>query len=182
MWSFSSFPRSGNYITPKDEIEHGRALLECMWADLQKVAPRAKCFNLLGNHDSRIVKRVLASLPEVESLLDLRSIFHFKGVETSKAERDELIISDVLFQHGFRTKLGDHCRANAMKTVCGHSHQGGVVYQRLGKKIIWELNCGYLADPESEALSYTRQRRISNWTLGIGIIDHLGPRFVPYNE
>lgn len=180
MFSFSRFPRSSNYITPKDEIEYGRAILEDLWRRLQKASPKAKCFQLMGNHDSRVLKQIIATLPAAESLLDLRPIFSFKGVETLPSERDELFINGICFMHGFRSKLGDHAVHNAQSTVCGHSHQGGVVYRRLGDKIIWELNAGYLADANSEALSYTRQRRISNWTLGCGYIDGLGPRFIPF--
>lgn len=180
MFSFSAFPRSLDYVKPKDEIEHGRVILECLWHDLQKASPKARCYQLTGNHDARVLKRVISTLPALECLIDLGSLFSFKGVKTLKSERDELFIDDLCFMHGFRSKLGDHSRHNGMKTIVGHSHQGGVVYQRLGDKIIWELNAGYLADPNSEALSYTRQRRISNWTTGVGLIDELGPRFIPY--
>lgn len=181
MFSFSSFPRSSDYIKPSDEIEHGRALLECLWSDLQKASPKASCYQLMGNHDARILKRVLSSLPEVESLLDFRPIFSFKGVRTLKSERDELFIGDICFMHGFRSKLGDHAKHNGMKTVCGHSHHGGVVYHRLGDKILWELNAGFLADTDSAVFNYTRQRKISNWTIGCGLIDEHGPRFIPFS-
>lgn len=50
-------------------------------------------------------------------------------------------------------------------------------FKRIGGKTLYELNAGYLGDPESKALSYT-PTKITNWTLGWGYIDEDGPRFV----
>ena len=112
--------------------------------------------------------------------LDLRSLYDFPGVEMSKSERDELFIDKICFMHGFRTKLGDHARHNGCNTVTGHSHRGGVVYMRLGKKTIWEANAGTICDEASEPLSYTRQSKLSTVTQGCTLIDHLGARFVAF--
>lgn len=182
MFSFGRFPRSLSVIAPKDEVSRGREEAEVMWRWLSRLSPKAKLFQLMGNHDERPLKKILTTFPEAESLLRVKELFEFHDVETLKAERDELIIDKILFMHGFRSKLGDHARHNHMSTVCGHSHQGGSVFMRLGDKTIFELNCGYIADPHCEALSYTRQRRISNWTQGVGLIDANGPRFIPFEN
>lgn len=182
LYSFSRFPRSLNHLTPKAELEWARSDAMDMWERLRKAAPAAKRFQLKGNHDERVSKIVIAKAPEIEHLLDVHSIFKFKDVETVESERDELILGDILFMHGFRSKLGQHTVHNNMNTVCGHTHQGGVVYQRLGKKTIWELNCGFIADTNSHVMSYTRQRHISKWTQGVGLIDENGPRFIPFEN
>jgi predicted phosphodiesterase len=181
MYSWSKYPRTLNLITPKKELELGMKMAYQMWENLRKASPKSKCYQIYGNHDERPMLRLMEKAPELESLIDFKSIFTFPGVETSNSQRDELIIGDILFQHGFRSKLGDHARHNGMNTVCGHSHKGGVFYMRLGEKTIWELNAGYLAKEDSTPLGYTKQRRISTWTLGVGFIDHLGPRFIPFD-
>lgn len=178
-YSFSRFPRTLSTSSPKQEMEQAYADANAMWLTLKTIAPKAKKYQLKGNHDERIIKKILAQLPEIESLIPWEDIFGFKGVQTIEKERDELIIEDIIFHHGYRSKLGDHARHNGMSTVVGHSHRGGVVFLRLGDRVIWELNGGHLADESAGALSYTRQRLVSTWTMGVGLIDHLGPRFVP---
>lgn len=181
LFSFSKFPRSLNVMTPKKELELGQKMAYQMWENLRRASPRSKYFQLLGNHDERPIKRLLEKTPELESLLNIKAIYEFPHVETMHSERDELIIGDILFMHGFR-KHGDHVKHNGMNTVCGHSHRGGVVYQRLGNKTLWELNAGYVALEDSVPLGYTKQRRISTWTQGVAVIDALGPRFIPFKN
>ncbi len=180
LFSFSRFPRSFNHLTPKEELEDGLGMIADFWERVKKLSPKSKCIQLLGNHDERLNKSVLVSLPAAESLLNVKTLLTFPKVETISSEREEVIIDDIMLMHGYRSKLGDHAWHNGMKTICGHSHQGGVVFHRLGDKVIWELNAGFLADAESHALSYTRQKRISKWTLGCGYVDELGPRFIPF--
>lgn len=181
MFSFSKYPRTQNIMTPHQELEKGQRMAIKMWSTLLKTAPDAKCYQLLGNHDSRVMKRVIESVPEAETLIDFSSLFRFEGVTTMKSDREELIIDDILFMHGFRGH-GDHMKHNNMTTVCGHSHHGGVIFARLGKKIIFELNAGFLAEENSRALSYGQQKKISRWTLGCGFIDEWGPRFIPFGD
>lgn len=181
MFSFSKYPRTQNVMTPKQELERGMKMARTMWAKLTFILPDAKCYQLLGNHDIRPLKRVIESAPEAETLLDFSSLFRFDGVTTMKSDRDELIIDDILFMHGYR-RHGDHMKHNNMTTVCGHSHHGGVVFSRHGKKIIYELNAGFLAEESSKPLSYGQQRKISRWTLGCGFIDEWGPRFIPFGD
>lgn len=180
LYAFSKYPRSLDLMTPKQEINEGLEVTCRMWRELRKASPKSKCFQMIGNHDSRPVKRLIEKTPELERFLDLSSLYDFPNVTMVPSERDELIIGDILFMHGFRSKLGDHARHNGKNTVCGHSHRGGVVYHRLGDKTLWELNAGFLANEKSYALSYTRQAKISTWTQGVGLIDELGPRFIPF--
>lgn len=179
LFSFGKYPRSLDHITPKQEVTSARAEAEAFWQKIKNILPNAECYQMLGNHDSRKSKRVLECLPEIYHLASSKELWRFQGVHTMDSERDELIIDNICYQHGFRTKLGDHAKHNLISTVCGHSHVGGVIFFRYKEKILFELNAGFLADDTSFALSYTQQRRLSKWTLGLGIIDHLGPRFSP---
>lgn len=180
LFSFSRFPKTMSYMTPKEELERGLEMAADFWHRVHKASPRSKCFQLLGNHDERLSKAILTQLPAAESLISIKGLLTFPRVETMNSEREELVIGDTIVMHGFRSKLGDHAWHNGMNTICGHSHHGGVAYHRLGEKTIWELNAGFLADAESFALSYTRQKRISKWTLGCGFVSELGPMFIPF--
>jgi hypothetical protein len=179
MLSHGKFPRSLNVYTPKDEMNEGRKMAAEMWSKIKEVAPKAECHQVLGNHDIRPMKRIIEAYPEAELFMDFEKWFKFDGVTTHSDIRQELIINGICFIHGYRTKLGDHRDFNKMSTVVGHSHLGGVNFRSYGSQILFELNAGYLGDPESKALSYTSQK-IVNWTHGLGVIDEHGPRFIHF--
>lgn len=182
LLSFSKFPRRLIH-TPKDEIEEARQLALSMWDRLQRASPRnAKCFQLKGNHDQRAYKRVLEKLPEIECLIDFKSLWSFSRVETIYDDQQTLELKRIHFLHGFRTKIGDHLKQLEFKNcVTGHLHRGGVVYHRLDTgKIVWEANAGYIGDPFSEALNYRNTKRFFSWTHGCLVIDEQGPKFIPY--
>lgn len=183
LYAFSKFPRSYNVMTPAAEMKKGRHVLEDFWKAIRGAAGKsADLYQLKGNHDSRMAKRMIAALPEFESFLGKCSdLWEFPGVETVAAERDELILDDICYMHGYR-KHGDHVRYNLMSTVCGHSHVGGVIYVPHKGQTLFELNAGYLGNAKTTALSYTNQAKISKWTLGVGLIDSWGPRFIPVGK
>ena len=178
MFSQGRWAHSYDLITPKAEIELGRKQAEEFWRVLQKRCPNAKCFQLIGNHDERPMKRLIEKAPEIASLVDFSHLWKFDGVQTMRTERDELVLDDIIFMHGFRSKLGDHARYNQKSTVCGHSHKGGVVYFPVKDRIIFELNAGYMGDADEVPLQYTKQK-LTQWTHGFAIIDQYGPRFCP---
>lgn len=181
FFSYGRWPRKLEVISPKDEYRKAREYAERFWQRLQKIQPKASCYQILGNHDERPLKAILDRAPEFHHIAHdaLREFFTFPGVSTQPSERDELLLHGILFHHGYRAKLGDHCRHNRQNTVNGHSHTGGVYMERFGDSVIWELNAGYLGDPCSVPMGYTRQRIVAKWTHGIGVIDTLGPRFIP---
>jgi hypothetical protein len=179
MLSHGKFPRSLNVYTPKDEMNEGRKMALDMWAKIKEVAPKAECHQVLGNHDIRPMKRIIEAYPEAELFMDFEKWFKFDGVTTHSDIRQELIINGICFIHGYRSKLGDHRDFNKMSTVVGHSHLGGVNFKNYGSEILFELNAGYIGDPESKALSYTSQK-IVNWTHGLGVIDSFGARFIHF--
>jgi metallophosphoesterase superfamily enzyme len=176
LYSFSKYDRSLNLMTPAQEVNRGRDQAARLWQRLRQAAPTAACYQLLGNHDERLAKRLISALPEAETLFDFRSLWAFDGVET--VAEPELLLRGVVYMHGFR-KHGDHVRHNLRSTVVGHSHQGGVVFQRVGGKTLFELNAGYIALSTALPFAYRMQRRFCRWTPGVGVIDSLGPRFIP---
>lgn len=179
LYSYGRFPRSLNVMTPAQEIKQGTKAIEDLWWSVRDAAGKGvECWQLRGNHDMRMAKQIASSLPEVEGLMP--DLWKFEGVTTMPAERDELIIEGVCYMHGYR-RFGDHVRYNLMSTVCGHSHTGGVVYMPHKNHTLFELNCGYLGNPKSTALSYTAQAKISKWTHGLGVIDEYGPRFISFD-
>lgn len=181
QYSASKFPRSLNLYTPKAEFELAREGGIKMWADVHAAAPKAECFQLTGNHDVRAAKRIMEAWPAGEHLIEpvMRQLFTFDGVKTIYDPTEELQIGSILFIHGYLGQLGAHRDYNQSNVVCGHTHRGSVAYRAIAEKTLWELNVGLLGDPYSKALSY-RPQKIHNWTLGIGIIDSYGPRFVSF--
>ncbi len=178
FYAFSRYPRSLNLLTPQQEIKSGRRVAEDLWEDVQAAAgKKVECFQLMGNHDSRLAKRIAEALPEVEGMVP-KGLWTFDGVTTIESEREELILDGVVYMHGYR-KHGDHVKYNLMSTVHGHHHTGGVVFLPVKNKILFELDAGYLANFKSPAMSYGMQSRVTKWTHGVGVIDADGPRFVP---
>jgi DNA repair exonuclease SbcCD nuclease subunit len=182
FWSFSRYAKSLSLITPADEIRKGREEAASMWAALQSAARGARCYQLLGNHDDRMLNGVMKKAPEIEAVLDVldyKSLWRFPGVQTQPDSRTELVLDGIYFQHGHRSKLGDHALYNLAPTVVGHSHRGGVAYFRYRDQILWELNAGYVAWQDSAVMQYTSQKE-SKSTPGVGLIDEDGPRFIPF--
>lgn len=181
MYAASKFPRSLNVYTPDDEEDAGRAGAEEMWKTVKRLVPAAECFQLLGNHDLRPVRRTMETAPIVERAVKkhLEGLMTFDGVTTIQDARQELIIDGVMHIHGYRTQLGAHRDYAVMNSACGHSHKGGTVFRRFRGQTFWELNAGFGGDAESKALGYTPQK-IHDCTLGLGFYDEFGPRFIPF--
>jgi hypothetical protein len=183
MYAHSKFPSSPNVYTPKQEEELARKNLEVFWKGCQEAAPKAKCVMLLGNHAVRPIKRVLESVPSLEHWAEayLKNLLAFPGVETVMDPREEYMIADIAFIHGFKGGLGVHRDHLMRNTVLGHLHVGSVTFRNLRDTTLWELNAGFAADPHSKGLTYTPSKT-TGWTLGFGYIDKHGPRFIPYRD
>ncbi len=178
MYSWAKFPRSHMLYTPKAEIELGRQMAEAMWNKLHEILPKARCYQIVGNHDVRPLKKVLELAPEMEVFVEFGRWYQFEGVHTVMDPREWLVVKGIKFTHGHLSGLGSHARREMESVVCGHTHTGGVWYSKIGNRVIFELNAGYLGDPESRPLSYTVKKTVG-WTLGVGLIDQWGPRFIP---
>lgn len=182
MYAFSKYPRSQNIYSPKDEESLAREGLVNFWKRMELDNPGAKRTMLLGNHDIRPVKRALESNGSFEHIVEkhLKEIMTFDNVETIYDSREEYEASGILFHHGFLSGLGKHRDYTHSNIVVGHTHKGGVSYRRIKGQTLWELNAGFLGDPEAKALSYTALKKNTDYTLGWGWIDKYGPRFIHY--
>jgi predicted phosphodiesterase len=178
QYVFSRYPRNLSYITPEEEVSRGLKEARAFWARVRRLAPRARCYQLIGNHDVRLAKRIAEKLPELKSVVNPLEMYQFPGVTTMKDDRAELRLNGMVFHHGYLSKLGDHAKQFMKPTVVGHSHRGGVVWHGPG---LWELNAGFLADESLLPLNYG-SKKTSNWTLGYGLIDAYGPRFIPITK
>jgi hypothetical protein len=176
----SKFPRNPSVMTPAEELERAREMLEGFWHRVREAAPRAKCYQLLGNHDARPLKRALDRAPELLEFIlpSVRAFHQFEGVTTIEDPSEELILNGIVFQHGYHSRLGYHATRNATSTVHGHTHHGGVWFRSDSRGTIWELDAGCLVDEGHPAFSYRMQKKLDGITRGVGIIDPLGPRFV----
>lgn len=179
-FSFSRFARSHNICTPKQEVEEAREMALNFWKNITEASPKSRKIQLRGNHEQRILSQTLDRFPEIYSIVSRSEadLLKFKGVETIEDAREETEIEGVIYTHGYLTQLGAHCKHMLKPVVHGHSHRGGTVFYNLGGKLIWELDCGYIADNTQVPLQYG-MTKTTLWTTGYGIIDKRGPRFVP---
>lgn len=180
QFSHSRFPASRNYYKPDEEMEMGRKQASEFWSGLKNSCPSAQCYQITGNHDLRALKSVLQNAPSLESLVreSLVKLYEFGGVTTIHDYREELVIQDVMFHHGYMNRTGQQRDLVMQNLVSGHTHRGEVSYRALKDKTIWHLNAGFVGDSESKAMTYTPQKT-TGWTLGWGWIDSYGPRFIP---
>lgn len=179
MYSHAKFPRSHNQFTPRDEMRMARESNVAFWKEVKQHCPKAKCVQMMGNHDVRPMKRVMEAYPEAEDWIKkaLEENFTFDGVRTIFDPREELMIGDIAIFHGYRSKLGEHRDYTLYNCINGHTHRGGTVFRKIRGSVIWELNSGFAGDPEAKGLTYTPQR-INEWTPGFGFIWPWGPQFI----
>lgn len=178
-YAFSRYPRSHDIMTPKEELSEARLAAEALWKNLRKAAGnRTKLIQLMGNHDVRPKARLQEKYPEIASLLDIDHLWKFKDVHTIMDDRCKFEIEGVIYTHGFRSKLGDHMKFLGKSVVRGHSHRAGVVFLNQWDKLLFEMECGYLADDKAEPLKYTHTQQAA-WIQAVGFVDEHGPRIIP---
>lgn len=178
MYAHSKFPRNQDLCTPKEEICEAREGAENFWNNVKKMSASIRRIQILGNHDSRPSKRIQERYPEIAHLSGIDDLFEFPGVESVLDTRCEFQIDGVIYTHGHFTRHGQHAAYYLKSVVHGHTHRGNVSFQKVHGKIFWELDCGHLADEGSEPLQY-QATKTTKWTRGFGIVDSLGPRFIP---
>lgn len=179
FYSHSKFPRSHNLFTPKEEETLARKLNAEFWIEIQKLSPKSKCYQNLGNHDLRPLKRQLEAMPTMEHWIEkyMGELFSFEGVETNMDPRKELIIGGIMIHHGFKSKLGDHRDYNLQSSISSHTHRPGIVYRTVRGQPIFEMNTGYAGDPEAKGLTYTPTKTVE-WVQSFGVTDADGPRII----
>lgn len=184
LYAFSKYVRSRNLYTPKAETEMARSLAEKMWATLRHRCPDAHLFQVVGNHDERVAKRLMESLPELEHLAlpaIEEKLFSFpeQGVITQTGMHEELIIDDTVYIHG-SLQLSKHAPRYGCNVVAGDKHKGELKLHSNISGSFWELTVGWLGNIHAPVYGYRQQRKLVDTNLGVGIVDHLGPRFVPF--
>lgn len=179
FYAYSKFPRSHITLNPKEEIDQGTKQLSDMWKTIQNIAPKASCHMILGNHDIRAHKRLIEQCPTLEPLIDLKPLFTFDGVETNHSTRNPLVIDNITYTHGHRSKSIQHLQDFESNVVHGHTHNGGLSYQKYNGKWYWVLDCGYLGDETKKIFHYTAVKSLK-WSKGIGYISKHGPHWIPF--
>lgn len=179
MYAHSRFPKSQNIYKPEEEEILAREGAEDFWGQVCKDNPNAKKYQIMGNHDERPVKQTLSLQPTMEHVVKrhLKKLMTFDGVELIFDYREVLKIDGVGFHHGYLSQLGAHRDSFLENMVVAHTHKGGVSTRRIRNQVLFELNVGFMGDPESKAMSYTPTKQ-ENYTLGFGYIDRFGPRFI----
>jgi predicted phosphodiesterase len=173
QYVFSSFSRSLQ-VTALEEIEHGLELAVKMWADMQNIVPRAKCFQLLGNHDVRMAKRIAEKMPELSEFFSHKDLYKFEDVKVCQSDRDYIEIDGVVYVHGWLSKSLDHAKYFGKPVVHGHRHRPCIEYDR---KELWSMDVGYMANSKSLPLQYTSSK-FTKWTTSCGVVEDGLPRII----
>lgn len=179
MYAQAKFSKSHDVMTPKEELEAGLGYYQEFWATIKKTTKRnCRRVQLGGNHTDRPAKLAMEKAPELLPFLNIKKNFNLPGVEVHMDSRHELLIEGVLYIHGWLSNSFAHARYFNRPVVHGHLHSAGMEMINMHEKVLWSLNCGYLADPHALPLLY-RATRTEKWVHGFGVIDKEGPRFVP---
>lgn len=172
QYVFSKYTRKMG-ITPEKDIKDGLKAAQNMWKAVKKAAPRAKCYQILGNHDVRLSKRISERLPELEPFFGVSQLYQFKGVTVLSSDRDYLEIGGVIYIHGWLSKSIDHAKHFNKPTVHGHRHRPCIEVD--GN--IWSMDCGFIADEKSVPLNYTMSK-LTKWRMACGIVENKKPRLI----
>jgi predicted phosphodiesterase len=173
VYVFSKYSKSLGITTAMDVVR-GLEIATEFWETIRKLQPNAKCIQLLGNHDTRVSKRISERLPELEALFNFTDKYKFEGVTTLKSDRDYLEIGGVVYVHGWLSKSIDHAKYFNRPCVHGHTHRASIEFDRPD---LWSMSCGFLADKDSLPLQYT-QSKFSKWTTASGLIINEKPRLL----
>jgi len=181
FFSQSRFPKKPlERMSASDEIADGLATAEEFWKVLGLKAPKAKLIQLLGNHDVRPVKMIKEVAPSLTSFISLKQIYTFPKVELIDDYSDVVQIDGVAFHHGFKTKPLEHARHFESSACTGHTHRSWVHWEPINGKMRFDMSCGYLANPQHDALKY-RDTKIHKWVHGVGVINKGQPRFIAFD-
>ena len=173
QYVFSKYSRSFD-ISPKEDIDYGLSFAEDMWTEMQSISKTAKCYQLVGNHDVRICKRIAEKLPELSRYFSFKNIYKFDNVKVMQSDRDFLNIEGIVYVHGWLSKSIDHAKYFGKPTVHGHRHRPCIEYDR---KDLWSMDVGYMADENSLPLQYTANK-FTKWTTSCGLIENGLPRII----
>ena len=173
QYAFSKYSKTLD-INPKDELSLARYYAIEMWRAVQSAVPKAKCIQLIGNHDVRMAKRIAERLPELSSIVDPMKLYRFKGVKLVASDRSYVDIQGVRYLHGYLSKSLDHATKQGKSVVHGHRHRPCI---ETGGKGIWSMDVGFLGNERLLPFQYT-QSKTTNWTVAVGIVEEAKPRLI----
>jgi predicted phosphodiesterase len=173
QYVFSKYTRSLEII-PSQEISKGLKMAESMWAEIRKIVPKAKCYQILGNHDLRLAKRISEKMPELSTFVKIQDFYKFDGVEVLDSDREYLELDGVVYVHGWLSKSIDHAKYFGKPVVHGHSHKPSITFDSPN---LWTMDVGFLADRNAPPLQYTASK-FSKWTLACGVVEDGKPRLL----
>lgn len=173
FYVFSTFPRNLR-ITPAQDVEIAIVQATEMWEQIRALVPGVKCFQLLGNHDMRLAKRIHEKIPELADIFSHRNLYKFDGVAVLDSDRDFLLLDEVVYVHGWFSKSIQHAIYFGKPVVHGHLHKPSLFFDT---PRLWAMDCGYLADEMSLPLRYTNST-LTKWTRAFGVVEDQKPRLV----
>lgn len=171
QYMFSRYDKEYEELSPKKELSKAKSMATKMWKRINEIAPKAKKYQLLGNHDIRILKQVKRKFPEIYYMIKeiFNEMYTFDNVETMKSDRDYLVLDEVVYCHGWKTSHTSHFR---LPVARGHSHRASLELrqsERTGYKLIFEMQVGCLADDTLVPLDYPASKK-TGWANAYGLV------------
>ncbi len=163
QYVMSAYSKSAS-VSVRDDVLKGLKVARRFWQDVQAAAPKAKCMQLLGNHDARLTKRIADKLPELLEVLNT-DLYKFEGVQVAASARNHFKLDGVIYTHGYLSKSIDHAKHFGCPVVHGHTHRPGIVTE--GR--LWSMDVGHLANEASLPLQYT-QTKSSKWRMAYALV------------
>jgi len=181
QYMFSKYDKEYNEILPDKELKSSKQAACKMWTKIQQISPRSKKFQLLGNHDIRILKQTKRKFPEIYSFIKEihKDFYSFKGVTTMFSDRDYLEFDNVVYCHGWQTKHVAHFNSSVVR---GHSHKAELELVQNNKsnyKLSFELSIGGWGDERQVPLSYPASKK-TGWRKAVGVITDGYPQLIVY--
>jgi len=174
QYVFGRFDRNLNEISPDEEMSRGRKMAVNFWRTIKKHVPEARCIQLSGNHDMRMLKTIISKAPEYLGMVEKArdKMYSFDGVETFNSDRDFVEIDGVVYVHGWKQKVWDHYVHFNKPVVRCHSHRAelrSLQNRSTDYKFAFEMACGCLVDESSVPFNYTTSK-MNNWEKAFGVI------------
>ena len=175
IWSrFSHDPDFDNPDREWDMVERDMRRLHKLFPEMTII---------LGNHDSRIIKKAVeAGLPS-QLMRTLSDIFPFKGWEWHTKPEPLVLEQQIAVVHGdeLTGAVAHKAQAMGMCLVQGHTHQARLEYVTMFNKTIWGAEAGCLVDVDSSAFRYA-QKNPRRQTKSILLTLDSVPLIMPYQS
>ena len=186
QYLFSRHDSNLNIITPDEELRRARKSAEYFWKRIQAIVPKAKCIQLLGNHDTRILRKAMRVFPEAYTIIHEahNKLYTFENVETCYTDRDYVEYDGVVYCHGWMAKHHTHFKKSVVRA---HDHKAwmyikgetstfkgamtiGSSYKiKREEGLLFEISCGMYADESLLPFEYTSSK-LNNWSPAISIV------------